>query len=1223
MHVILVKSGIWISINWQYDNFITLRLCTCFMSNQLNYQITEVLFAEICKLSSGIINEAIAKATRNAVTELYGVLEASEDWLRPDFSLAINLFESNVEWLAVQVSTNVLTSLNENHVNKQSIHKDEPEKSNKVGLLDNLSLVSKDDFEDWLVANMGVKFLETELSSELLTATQILCCLSEKGEDYKNCSISPESIFKVLKESIDSLGMPQAPQTSFYKTLSRNLLPELKGLYDAIAREAQKAGLNYKAISLDLSSQITGRKAPEKVGQLEQQAPSAIPQGTSNNTSNQAASSISELKSVSPDIQKKFEINSVGSDYREDLGSVERLQRSNSTEQLLKLNTLSRLNATVSSGGQLAGSVVGAEGEIANEANIFQPSSLVSTISEFQKTYGDALVANEQGSLRNWVESSLIEAQIDKESIDSQDSELIDVTDRFFEAVVEKIGVSGLLKKWLEKLKITILKVVLHDNNFFSDVKHPARQMLNKLAKLAANDRSGNKRLEKVLDNYIERVIAEFDDGEQVIEKVVVELDALLERQSMAYKRNSERLARTYEGKQKVADARHKLVKDLDELLSKKSVPVVLLELLDKGGWREHLTLTIIRYGHKTEEYTEVFNVVEQLLEWLGEDALSSDQWALELEMELEAPSLLEMVTRELEIVGPSGYEAILKRLDDCLFNDVDPLLVKVESYEWPFEKTEKDLEELQPSDLEQNLSGYWHKRIVSMKIGDWIELRQEDGKVRCLRLAWSGSESFRFVFVDSQGMKDEDVSLDELVILFKQNKASFVEHDEVPLVDQGLHQMVQSVYEELSSQSNCDLLTGLLNRQAFERALEQSIAGAVTNKSKASLLYIDLDKFNITNTNYGHHAGDALLKHVASIVRDQALENAFCGRLGGNEFGVILTGSPDEECIEVATNICKRVHDEHYQWEDHSITSTVSIGFVSFNVESDSYDSIMRKAGLACDSAKDLGRNRVVQYTEQDKDQQKRDEMLQWVQRLDQNLDELLTLRCQEIRPINPTGDALSHYEILLGVRYEGQVLPPSMLIEAAEHFGRMAKVDRWVIHNVLEWMESHSSVVAKSDGFSINLSGNSMSDDTFLEFILGEFAASTVPPEMICFEITETAAITNLADATEFIRVLKQTGCKFSLDDFGSGLSSYAYIQKLPVDYIKIDGIFIRNLASNEQDRALVKSINELSHFMGMKTVAEYVENYDILDVLKEIGVDHSQGYGIKKPGLLKDLM
>jgi len=661
----------------------------------MSNQITEVLFAESCKLSSEIINEAIEKATRNAVAELYGVLETTEDWLRPDFSLAINLFESNVEWLAVQVSTSVLTSLKKNHLNKQPPTKIESEKPINAGLLDNLSLVSKNDFEDWLVANMGVKFLETELSSELLVVTQILCCLSGKGENAKNCSISPESIFKVLKESIDSLEIPQAPQMSFYKTVSRSLLADLKGLYLAIAREAQKAGLNYKTISSDISSQITGEKVPDKLERHEQQVISGDSQDASNHAltqeiSNQEASNAGNIKNASPAVHQKFESRPVGYDYSEDLGSVERLQRSNSAEQLSKLSSLSRLNATISNGGQLAGSVARVEGEKSNETKLLQPSSLVSTISEFQRNYGDASVATEQGSLRNWVESSLIEAQIDKESIDSQDSELIDVTDRFFEAVVEKIGVSGLLKKWLEKLKITILKVILHDNNFFSNVKHPARQMLNKLAKLAANDRSGNKRLEKVLDNHIEHVIAEYDDDEQAIDNIVIELDALLERQSMAYKRNSERLARTYEGKQKVAEARHKIVKDLNALLTKKSVPVVLLELLDKGGWREHLTLTIIRYGHQTEAYTEVFNVVEQLLEWLGEDAPSSDQWALELEMELEAPSLLEMVTRELEIVGPSGYESILKRLEDCLFNDVDPLLVKVENYECRLIKQKK-----------------------------------------------------------------------------------------------------------------------------------------------------------------------------------------------------------------------------------------------------------------------------------------------------------------------------------------------------------------------------------------------------------------------------------------------------------------------------------------------------------------------------------------------------
>jgi len=1170
------------------------------MSENPKNHTASVLFKEICKLSSQTMSEAVRRASNLAAVDLYTVLEKSEDWLQADFSLAINLLETNQEWLSVQVSTGVTNRLNENITQTNLDVNTDDNGVGKSFKLDSLSLVSKDDYEDWLVANMGVKFLESELSAELLIVTQILTCLTGNFFDSKTCPISPDSIFKELKQSIDELEIPQVPQTALYKTISRSLLADLKVLYESLEREAQKAGLVYKQEAQALPPKNKSNSKVTRADQVQNQQTSA---------------------EVTPQVQNMDEPDSF--DYGHELGMSANQMHANSAVQLSTLNSLSRLNATVSSGGYLAKSSNDPENQTLTENVVpFQSSQLVTTISELQKTYGDTSVSHEKQSLRHWIESSLNEAKIGKDSIGSQESEMIDVTDRFFDAVVEQIGVSGLLKKWLEKLKLTILKVVLSDNSFFSDVKHPARQMLNKLAKLAANDRSGNKRLEKVLDKCIDRLIKNFDEDEGAIDQIVNELDELLERQSLAYKRNSERIARTYEGKQKIAEARHKIVKDLNELLANQTVPVVLLELLDKGGWREHLTLTIIRDGYDSDAYKEVFNVVEQLMDWLGDDSESVDQWALELEMELEAPSLMEMVTKELEIVGPTGFKAILNRLEDCLFNDVDPLLVKVESYEWPFEKAEKDLEDLQPSGSEESLSGYWHKRIVSMKIGDWVELKRDDDKTRCLRLAWSGSESFRFVFVDSQGMKDEDVSLAELISLFKENKASFVEHDEVPLVDQGLHQMVQSVYEELSSQSNCDLLTGLLNRQAFERALEQSIAGAVTNKTKTALLYIDLDKFNIANTNYGHHAGDALLKHVAEIVRKHGNDGSFCGRLGGNEFGMILSDCSQETTNSIAKNICQDVQSESYQWEDHLITSTVSIGVVAFDIEVDSYDSIMRKAGLACEGAKNQGRNRVVQYQEQDKDQQKRDEMLQWAQRLDQDLDELLTLRCQEIRPISPVENALSHYEILLGVRYEGQILPPGMLIEAAEHFGRMAKVDRWVIRNTLEWMESHSAVVAKSDGFSINLSGNSMSDDTFLEFILGEFAASSVPPEMICFEITETAAITNLADATEFIRVLKQTGCKFSLDDFGSGLSSYAYIQKLPVDFIKIDGIFIRNLATNDQDKALVKSINELAHFMGMKTVAEYVENYDILDVLKDIGVDHSQGFGIKKPGLLADL-
>ncbi len=1131
------------------------------------------------------MDQIVLRASRSAASELYAQVGKIEDWLQNDYSLAINLLESNHEWLATRVSDKLLSQFKSELGSKAG----QPSSGALSGVdVSQLSLVSKDEFEDWLNVNKAIKYLERELSIELIDLLRVFNALGDKEIKEGDVLIGPQKILSEIKPAIDGLEIPTTPQSLIYKAIAKSLLVDLRTFYGEVQALASKQKL--KMVSAQAAKP---RVAAVKTSRL------------------QEADLNSVDKSPAEDAPENFE-------YDAELG----LSETHAPGQLNTLGALARLNASLTSGARLRASKsksVRTVGNVTTKA--LAGNQLLSLISSLQRDVPAPVEDRPGPSLRALIEKGLADRADLDAGLGQQESELIDVTDRFFKVIVEKLGVSGILQKWLEKLKLTILKIVLRDDDFFSDAKHPARQMLNKLARLASGEHGGNKRLEGLLDQYIDRLVADFDKDENAIDEIVARLNELLERQEQAYKRNSERIARSYEDRKNIAEARHLVVSDLRGLLDKQSVPLVLLELLDKAGWREHMAATIVRSGQRSDAYREVLNVPDQLMSWFGQDIEAIDRWALELEMELEAPSLYEMVERELEALAKPELSTVLKHLNDCLFNEAEPILVSINEYDWPFEKHEKDIEALQPYEGGNDLT-HWHKRILSLKIGDWVEMVDDSGRARCLRLAWSGRESFRFVFVDSQGMKDEDISLDDLVVRFKESKASFIDSEQVPLVDQGLHQMVQSVYEELSSQASCDVLTGLLNRQAFERALKQSVASALANQSHAYMLYFDLDKFNVTNTNYGHLAGDAILRHVADIVRDNSPEGGFCGRLGGNEFGMILPDASQSGANEVADRIRASVAESSFVWEDRSIESTVSAGLVQIDLETDEYDSVMRKAILACDSAKSQGQNRVVEYHAQDKDQRKRDEMLLWIQRLDSSLDDLLALRCQEIRPTGANNADLSHWEILLGVQHEGQILPPAMLIEAAEHFGRMARVDKWVVHNVLEWMEENPSVVDKSSGFSINLSGNSLSDDKFLEFVMGELAATTVDPRKICFEITETAAINNLADASEFIRVLKLKGCTFSLDDFGSGLSSYAYIQKLPVDYIKIDGMFVRNLVENKNDQALVRSINELAHFMGIETVAEYVENTEILAVLQQIGVDHSQGYGIKKPVLLADL-
>ncbi len=248
----------------------------------------------------------------------------------------------------------------------------------------------------------------------------------------------------------------------------------------------------------------------------------------------------------------------------------------------------------------------------------------------------------------------------------------------------------------------------------------------------------------------------------------------------------------------------------------------------------------------------------------------------------------------------------------------------------------------------------------------------------------------------------------------------------------------------------------------------------------------------------------------------------------------------------------------------------------------------------------------------------------MEWVSEIDRALDEnRLVLNCQRIAPIGSDPDTEAHYEILLTMLDDrGEMIAPTDFIFAAESYNRMAAVDQWVIEHALAWMSKNRATLDRIGGISINISGHSINDEGFADFVLRQFSTSRVPTGKVCFEITETAAIANLDNAVNFINKMKLIGCKFSLDDFGTGLSSYSYLRNLPVDFIKIDGVFVKDLSDNPGDYAVVKSINEIGHFMGKKTIAEFVENDEILEQLREIGVDYAQGYGIERPCLLEQL-
>ncbi|MDZ7655346.1 MAG: EAL domain-containing protein [Sulfurimicrobium sp.] len=426
----------------------------------------------------------------------------------------------------------------------------------------------------------------------------------------------------------------------------------------------------------------------------------------------------------------------------------------------------------------------------------------------------------------------------------------------------------------------------------------------------------------------------------------------------------------------------------------------------------------------------------------------------------------------------------------------------------------------------------------------------------------------------------------------------------------------------QLSYQARHDALTGLINRSEFEHQLVKLLDSATNEKRQHALLYLDLDQFKVINDTCGHSAGDELLRQLTAHMHHKIRTNDIFARLGGDEFAVLLENCPLDQALRLANGLLDEVRTFRFNWLEKTFTIGVSIGLVEINETSGNSAAVLSVADTACYAAKDNGRNRVQVYSPDDKEMAQRHGEMNWVAHITKAFEEnRFRLFYQSIVPVQENAQAQGpHFEILLRMLDEKQQLvPPGAFIPAAERYNMMVDIDRWVVKSTFNWLLAHAGQPVTC---AINLSGQSVNDDRFLAFLVDQIKKSGVQPQKVCFEITETAAISNLTKASSFIKTIKLLGCSFSLDDFGSGMSSFSYLKNLPVDYLKIDGSFVSDMIDDPIDCAMVESINNIGHVLGIKTIAEFVENEAILAKLQSIGVDYAQGYGIAKPRPLDDM-
>ena len=432
---------------------------------------------------------------------------------------------------------------------------------------------------------------------------------------------------------------------------------------------------------------------------------------------------------------------------------------------------------------------------------------------------------------------------------------------------------------------------------------------------------------------------------------------------------------------------------------------------------------------------------------------------------------------------------------------------------------------------------------------------------------------------------------------------------------------VVKHLSDRISYQASHDILTGLANREAFSMRLNSLVQNTLDVSITHALLYIDLDQFKVVNDTLGHRAGDEMLLQATSIIKSMVRTSDFCARLGGDEFGVILAHISISQAKLISERLLNRLVNHKMVWDDKVFTINSSIGLVKIDIESKDIQAILAAADDACFTAKEEGGNKIKLYDSTANIFQNRRNEMTWISKLNSAIEEdRLVLYYQPIVPLNGKYRTVKNEILLRIVSPEGDLIMPGAFIPAAERYNFMPTIDKAVVKKSLSAISSILREAPEEDMmFSINLSAGTLANEQFLGTIADLVTSSGVPSQYLCFEVTETAAISNMQVTNNFIKEMRNKGYSFSLDDFGSGFSSFNYLKTLPVDYLKIDGTFVSDMDENPIDRSMVEAINNLGHIIGTVTVAEFVRSKEILLLLKDIGVDYAQGYEIAAPSPL----
>jgi EAL domain-containing protein (putative c-di-GMP-specific phosphodiesterase class I)/GGDEF domain-containing protein len=797
----------------------------------------------------------------------------------------------------------------------------------------------------------------------------------------------------------------------------------------------------------------------------------------------------------------------------------------------------------------------------------------------------------------------------------------VDMFGALFDTMHAEKSASEGTQPFFHQLETSLIKLAMSDPQFLSSPAHPAHKVLNTLDRIgmvAGDDgKIKDERLLRLMSRWTDRINAEadknpgvFDEARTQLERVVKPL--LNERAARVF-----RLQEMCEGRQNAEVTKQRILRELLARMDARPVPNAVIELLN-GGWRNVLLMAEMRHGIDSDEAREAWQVLQELCAWLDPDHA-------ETPAATEIQTLLQRIDQALTLVCSDKFaqDRIVDQLATTLF-DTD----KSKHQHTPVAARLNDATSEPLSEAQDNLA-------ERLRVGDWLQFKSLDTP---LNLIWIGDQPPVYVFANYRGIKKLDLKRDDLLQSLENGKAQWTEDMELPLMDRSYSAMIQKMQRDLLWQSSHDPATGLANRKTFFRAVRRNWLRSRASEGGYAIGVIQLDISNPAGEAAGGDIRTPILCELARRLPEQLPHNALLARAGESGLAFWIEAADLAAAMAQTEALHRFITDQQHEISGTRYRVQAAAGLI-WASDCLSPETYYDNANAACARARESGMP-VVSYSSETEDSGVL-ALAEWAHELTAILaSNQLSLNCQ---PVAAAADALKdsdplraearaesyatrtplYYEILLHPTAHGErTLPTRDLISVAERLQRITEIDRWVVRNVLQWMRDHADLVDRLGGFSINLSGQSVTNPLFLKLLLADLSRGDIRGDKLIFEISEIDAVEGHAQTQLFMRQLQRHGCRFTLDEFGAGNSSYTSLKSMKLDYLKIDRALVREIGTSMIDEALVRSILETGSFLGIKTVAGFVEDAETLAKLGEMGVDCVQGYRIGEPKPLDTL-